>query len=104
VAARKMLYRTDDGAIRIGYVIDHEDSFWLVPELLQGPTAGILCPARIICLDGLPQEPAPPDYDADLALTHPLHRDIVEGRRVSAQPLVIERPDIHLREDQDFHR
>jgi hypothetical protein len=104
MAVRKLLFRTEDGSPFIGDVIEYEDDFWLVPEWLEGPTKGTLCPARIICLRDLPTENPGPQYRADWALTNPLRRDILEGRRVSQKPRVIPQPDIILREDRDFHR
>jgi hypothetical protein len=56
MAVRKLLFRTEDGSSFIGDVIEYQDEFWLVPEWLEGPTKGTLCPARIICLSGLPTE------------------------------------------------
>ena len=102
MAIRKIFYRTDDGGSFTGDVIEYGGKSWLVPQWLKMPDANILCPARIVCLDGLLQEPAPPGLGADLVLTHPLRKDILTGQRVSQQPLVIEQPEIHLRVDQDF--
>ena len=47
-----------------------------------------------------------PQYQGrvDRVLATPLNTDVLEGRRVSQNPLVIERPDIHLRVDQDLRR
>lgn len=104
---RKTLYqRQDDGELFIADTIQYDGKWWIVPEWLQGPTAGTLCPARIVCLDGLTlNKPAAPYQDrVDWALETPLHRDVLEGRRVSQSPLVIDRPDIYLRVDTDFHR
>jgi hypothetical protein len=106
MAVRKVLFvREDDGIEFIGDSIEYERKRWLVPEWLVGPTEGTLCPARIICLAGLPVgSPGIGYQNVDLVLSTPLSRDILEGRKVSQSPLVIERPDIHLREDHDFHR
>jgi hypothetical protein len=96
----------EDGQQFIADTIPHDDKWWIVPEWLQGPTAGTLCPARIISVDAQHLTAAGPPYQdrADWALETPLSRDILDGRRVSQSPLVIERPDIILRVDQDFHR
>jgi hypothetical protein len=106
MAVRKTVFvREDDGMELIGDTIEYERKLWLVPHWLEGPTEGTLCPARIICLAGLPVgKPSVGYRNVDLAIATPLSRDILEGRRVSQSPLVIERPDIHLREDHDFHR
>ena|ERR1700691_3051887 len=104
MAVRKLLFRTEDGSPFIGDVIAYEDDFWLVPEWLEGPTKGTLCPARIICLRGLQTENPGPQYRADWALKGPLHTDILYGRRVSQKPRVIPLPEITLRVDTDFHR
>jgi len=107
MAVRKVLFlKEDGGALFLGDVIEYEGKLWLVPEWLSGPTKGTECPARIICLDGLPLSKAGPQHQdrADWVLSTPLHTEILEGRRVSQNPLVIERPDIILNVDTDFHR
>jgi hypothetical protein len=104
MAVRKLLFRTEDGAPFIGDVIEYENEFWLVPEWLEGPTKGTLCPARIICLSGLPTENPEPPYKADWALKNPLQKDVLYGRQLSRMPRVIPLPDVFLRVDTDFHR
>ena len=105
MAVRKALYvRKDDDKAFIGDVIEHEGKSWLVPEWLQGPTAGILCPARIIDIGGLHPQAARPEDRYDLVLATPLSRGVLEGRSVMLGLDVRERPDIHLREDRDFRR
>jgi hypothetical protein len=107
VAVRKIAFlKADGGSLFIGDAIEHEGKLWLVPEWLEGPTKGTECPARIVCLDGMPLNKPGPAYQdrVDLVLSTPLHTDILEGRRVSQNPLVIERPDIILNVDTDFHR
>jgi hypothetical protein len=105
MAVRRVLYQRDDGAPFIGDAISYEGKTWLVPEWLQGPTAGTRCPARIVCLDGLPQrKPSPQEAACDLVLEAPLKKDVLDGRLLSHNPLVILRPDILLREDTDFFR
>jgi hypothetical protein len=103
---KTVVMRQDDGMLFIADTIPYDGKWWIVPEWLQGPSAGTLCPARIIYVDAQHlAAPSPPYQDrADWALETPLSRDILEGRRVSQNPLVIERPDIHLREETDFHR
>ena len=107
MAVRKVVFmKADGGSLFLGDVIEHEGKLWLVPEWLPGPSAGIERPARIVCLDGLPLGKPGPQYQdrTDWFLATPLHTDVLEGRRVSQNPLVIERPEIHLRVDTDFHR
>jgi hypothetical protein len=107
MAGRKVVFMKEDGgSLLLGDVIEYEGKLWLVPEWLAGPTAGTEVPARIICLDGMPlRKPAPQYQDrADWVLSTPLSTDILEGRRVSQNPLVIERPKIHLRVKADFRR
>jgi hypothetical protein len=96
--------RKEDGQEFIGSIIEYEGKLWLVPEWLEGPTAGTRCPARIICTDGLSLTKAASGSPADFVLAMPLNKDILEGRKVSQNPSVIERPDIYLRVDQDFLR
>jgi hypothetical protein len=104
MAVRKMLFLMEQGGKLIeGDVIQHEGKLWLVPEWLEGPTKGTECPARIICLDGLLlNKPGAQYQGVDWVLYTPLNKDILEGRRVSSNPLVIEKPDIILRVDTDF--
>lgn len=107
MAVRKILFmKEDDGSLFVGDVIEHEQKLWLVPEWLPGSTSGTERPARIVCLDDLPLEtPILRQQDqADWVLGVPLNSDVLAGRRVSKSPLVIERPDIILRTDTDFHR
>jgi|SRR6266404_2171903 len=107
MAVRKIIFmKEEDGSLLLGDIIEYEQKLWLVPEWLAGPTAGTESPARIICLDGMPLSKAGPQHQdrADWILATPLSTDILEGRRVSQNPIVIERPDIHLRVDIDFHR
>ncbi len=105
MAVRKIVYvREDDDKALIGDVIEYEGKSWLVPEWLEGPTAGTRSPALIICLDNLPLATPAPGYRADLALAKPLSRAVLEGRAVALGLDVRKRPDIHLRADTDFHR
>src|ERR1700689_5529055 len=103
---KTVVIRQDDGQLFMADTIEYDGKWWIVPEWLTGPPAGTLCPARIISVDAQHLSiPGPPYRDrADWVLETPLSRDILEGRRVSSNPLVIERPDIILRENQDFHR
>src|SRR5580704_15306755 len=96
--------RSDDGKEFIGHAIEHEEKLWLVPAWLTGPTTGTLCPARIICMDGLSLTKAGLESPADYVLATPLNKAALEGRAVGQNLDVRERPDIHFREDQDFHR
>jgi hypothetical protein len=104
MAIRTILYWVQGGGLAEGHVIEYEEKLWLVPSWLEGPSAGTRCPARIICLDGLPLSAGEPPYSVDVVLSTPLHKDIVEGRRVSQAPLVIERPEITLRVGTDFRQ
>ena len=107
MAVRKVMFmNSDGGALFIGDAIEHEGKLWLVPEWLEGPTKGTECPTRIVCLDGMPLSKPGPQYQdrANWFLSTPLHTEILKGRRVSQNPLVIERPDIILRVDTNFHR
>ena len=105
MAVRRALYvREDDGQEFIGHVVEYERKLWLVPEWLAGPTKGTLSPARIICTDGLSLTKAAPGDQVDFVLARKLSRAVLEGRAVVQSLAVIERPDIHWREDQDFHR
>jgi hypothetical protein len=100
--ARKTLYtREDDGMPLVGHVIEHDRKQWLVPSWLPGSTEGSSCPARIICLVGLPFGPSRQHQNVDLVLDTRLSRDILEGRKASQNPLVIERPGITV-PDSDF--
>jgi hypothetical protein len=100
MAVRKTQYiREDDGMQFIADTIEYERKLWLVPEWLVGPTEGTLCPARIICLTGLPLGKSGTHQNVDLILGVPLSKDVLEGRKESQNPRVIERPDIVLRED-----
>ena len=105
MAVRKtVVIRQEDGAVFIADTIEYQRTWWIVPEWLEGPTKNTLRPARIISLDGLRLGTPGPQYQVDWALETPLSRDILEGRKVSQSPLVIDRPDIILNKDHDFHR
>jgi hypothetical protein len=107
MAVRKIGFlKADSGQLFIGDVIEHEGKLWLVPEWLEGPTKSTARPARILCLDGMHLGEPRPQYQhrMDWVLSTPLHTDILEGRRVSSNPLVIEKPGIVLRVDTHFHR
>jgi hypothetical protein len=104
MAAWTVRYQLEDGAIRDGHIIAHQDKLWLVPEWLYGPTANKRCPARIICTDDLGLLRAPAESHLDYFLETPLNKDVLEGRRVTQTPYVIPRPDIILSLDSDFHR
>lgn len=103
MARRVVFVKEDDGSLLLRDVIEYVGKLWLVPEWLAGPTAATEIPARIICLDGMPLGKPPPEYQdrADWFLPTPMSTDILEGRRVSQNPLVIERPKIHLRVKAD---
>jgi hypothetical protein len=101
---RRVLFaKEDDGSFLLRDVIEYEGKLWLVPEWSAGPTAATEMPARIICLDGMPLRKPSPQYQdrVDWVLSTPLSTDILEGRRASQNPLVIERPRIHLRVKAD---
>lgn len=106
MAVRRILYQVlETEQLFKGDAIQHEREWWLVPEWWQGPTAGTLRPARIICLRDLSlSKPSAQYADVDWVLERPLSKEILEGRRLSQSPLVIDRPEIHLRVDTDFHR
>jgi hypothetical protein len=96
-------YLQDDGVIRDdGNLIDYEGKLWLVPEWLAGPTSGTRCPARIICTSSLGLTKAPAGSVFEYLLERPLHRDVVEGRKVTQTPYVKPRPEITLRVGTDF--
>jgi hypothetical protein len=95
--------KEDGGELTFRDAIEFEGKLWLVPEWLEGPTEGTRRPTRIICLTGLPMQTAGPKYPMiDWFLSVPLHSDILGGRKVSQNPLVIERPEINLRVDSDY--
>jgi hypothetical protein len=103
-ASRARFIREDDGQTFIGLLVEYEGKIWLVPEWLKGPTENILYPARIICTDGLSLTKAARDDHVDYLLATPLSRSVLEGRAAGQNLDVRERPDIQMREDQDFYR
>jgi hypothetical protein len=99
---RTILYiRADDGQHFTGYEIRHEGKSWLVPSWEIGPAEGTLRPERIICLDGFPagKSHSPAYNNYDLVLSYALSKDILEGHVKSQSPVVIERPDIIVQEN-----
>lgn len=105
MAVRKIVVqREDDGSVIIADTIEYEGKLWIVPEWLEGPTPGTLCPALIICVDGLSLMKAGPQYQADFVLGTPLSIAVLEGRSIKLGLDVRKRPDIMLRVDTDFHR
>ena len=99
---KTLIVRKEDALPFVVDTIEYKGKLWLVPEWLRGPTDGTWSPVRIICTDALSLTKAEPEQDADFVLATPLSRSLLEGRAVTQDPLVIERPDISLREDTDF--
>jgi hypothetical protein len=95
---RKIMYfRDGDSAPLFGTAIRHEGKLWLVPWWNEGPTEGTRSPARIICLSSFAVgSPTPTRSDADLILSRPLNRLVLEGQSEGQNPLVIEQPKIVL--------
>ena len=85
--------------------IEHDGKLWLVPKWIELPTEGHKTPARIICLDTLQYQKAPPAY-ADFALTAPMPRVVLEGHDPAPAErgyLVVEMPDIRVPMRRDVH-
>jgi hypothetical protein len=104
---RKVLLKNKDSrSLFNGDVIEYKEMLWLVPEWLHGPTKGTLVPARIISLDGMPVRAAGPQHrGVDFLLSTPLSTELLDGRKESQNPLVIEGPtNIILNADTDFRR
>jgi hypothetical protein len=100
-----LLYiRGDDNFPLLGHAMKCDDELWLVPQWYEGPRPRTLKPARIISLAYLHLTKAAQDNPADLVLTTPLSRDVLEGRSTGQNPVVIEAPDMVLDEDRDFYR
>ncbi len=103
MAVRKtLIVRKEDALPFVVDTIEYRGKLWLVPEWLRGRTDGTWSPIRIICIDALALTKAEPEQDADFVLATPLSRSLLEGRAVTQDFVVIERPDISLREDTDF--
>ena len=97
------LWVSDEDALPFAVdTIEYRGKLWLVPEWLRGRIEGTWSPTRIICVDVLSLTKAEPEQDADFVLTTPLSRSVLEGRAVTQDHVVIEGPDISLREDTDF--
>jgi hypothetical protein len=99
---RTILYfRADDGEHFTGYEIKYEGKPSLVPSWDVGPTEGTLRPVRIICLSGFApgKSPLPFYKNFDLVLPNALSKDILEGLVKSQSPIVIERPDVVVQEE-----
>jgi hypothetical protein len=101
VVRKIMVMQKEDGTVVRCHTIEHQGKIWLIPAWRPGPEKGTRCPARMISLEGLSLEEARPQLQVDHVLLTPLSRDILDGNRASRNPLVIERPDIVLR-DSDF--
>jgi hypothetical protein len=96
-----MVMQKEDGALFKCDAIEHDGKLWLVPAWLRGPAKGTRRPARLICLEGLSLDMARPQYRVDQVLLTPLSGELLRGDRTSQNPLVIEKPDLVLR-DSDF--
>jgi hypothetical protein len=94
-----IIHCEDDGSAHSVETVEYEGKLWIVPRWIEGPIPGTIAPERIICVDGLVQKTGP-HLRADYFLPSPLSRDILEGRRISQDHAVIERPDIVRKVDK----
>ena len=84
-----------DGTIYKCDTIEYQGAFWLVPEWLENPDAGVMIPARIICLDGLIHQTTPDNPGADFWLNTGIPKSVFDGAVPPGDKYVmIERPDI----------
>jgi hypothetical protein len=93
----------DTGTLFAADTIEYDGKLWIVTAWLQGPTKGTECPARIICLDGLPLKPAGTQYQADYVLERPLSKAFLEGRVIEQGIVALDRPDVMRRVGTDCH-
>lgn len=88
--------------------IEHNGSFWLVPEWLEPKDEEWITPARIICLDGLVYQDfrGMPNAPFDLAVNIPIPKSVLGGHATleeSGRYKVIERPPIRYRKPPSVH-
>lgn len=88
-----------NGAIHQMDVIEHNGSYWLVPEWLDNIDQGITMPVRIVLLDVIPH--SKPDHPGNpFVVSGPVPKSVFEGRcppELNNQYLVHEKPKIILK-------
>ena len=85
--------------------IEHEGKMWLVPAWIDLRTEGYSMPVRIVCLDTLGYRPSRMK-SLDFLLNDPISKAVLDGQippQAEADYLVVERPDIKVRDRRAFH-
>ncbi len=85
--------------------IEYEGKMWLVPEWIDMRTEGYSMPVRIVCLDTLRHQPSQ-TKSLDFLLNDPIPKAVLDGQippQSEADYLVLERPDIRVRDRRAFH-
>lgn len=92
----------DDGNLYEAHVIEHEAKFWLVSGWLEAPSEGYKIPARLVSMDGLPQQV---DLSADPAflLTQVPKSFFDLGSTPAAGTAFLDRPDIRFSIPKGVH-
>jgi hypothetical protein len=83
-AIRKALVVTDDGSIFQSDVIEHEGSFWLVPEWLDVPGRGVTMPRRIVSMATVRYQRTPGAH-REFVVNDPIPKAVLDGRAPSQE-------------------
>jgi hypothetical protein len=96
-----LYFLTEDGKEHVRPIVEHDGERWFVADLPETPTKEPRRPERIICIEYLAKENPPPGIRADVALSAPVDREVLEGRQLSQRPRVMCKPDLFI-DDADF--
>jgi hypothetical protein len=94
-----------DGAHYAMDVIEHEGSFWLVPEWIDDTAAGVSMPRRIVSLATIPHEVMRAD-NPKIVVNYPVPKSVFDGAppsEIAGKYVVIELPEIRIPITRKLH-